>query len=72
MSTLSVDLFQVMTFATDPLSGNPAFVLSETEGADLALAGACDCLGAGRDTVTFRLANGDRRMAQVMAVTVPH
>lgn len=39
------NLFQVVTFAADPLHGNPAFVLTETGGAsDKALASACAML----------------------------
>jgi predicted PhzF superfamily epimerase YddE/YHI9 len=110
------NLFQIVTFATDPLHGNPAFVLSGADGAsDRALATACRILradvvavvgessgedtplrfftadgphgGAGhatlaaahavlrnglgaeraapRRSVTFHLANGDRREARV-------
>ena len=40
-------LFRVVTFAADPARGNPAFVLTEAEGAgDRALAAACAMLGA--------------------------
>ena len=39
------NLFQVVTFATDPLHGNPAFVLSEARGvSDAALMAACTIL----------------------------
>jgi PhzF family phenazine biosynthesis protein len=42
-----VNLFQVVTFATDPLHGNPAFVLSGAEGiSDDALMAACTILRA--------------------------
>ena len=41
------NLFQVVTFATDPLHGNPAFVLSGARGApDAALMAACTILRA--------------------------
>jgi len=41
------NLFQIVTFATDPLRGNPAFVLSGVGGAsDQALATACKILRA--------------------------
>jgi predicted PhzF superfamily epimerase YddE/YHI9 len=39
------NLFQVVTFATDPLHGNPAYVLSGARGAsDHVLATACAIL----------------------------
>ena len=39
------NLFQVVTFATDPLHGNPAFVLSGARGlTDAALMAACTIL----------------------------
>ncbi len=41
----SANLFQVVTFATDPLHGNPAFVLSGARGvSDAALMSACTIL----------------------------
>ncbi|HZT18297.1 MAG TPA: PhzF family phenazine biosynthesis protein [Dongiaceae bacterium] len=44
---LRANLFQVVTFATDPLHGNPAFVLSGArEASDHALAAACAILRA--------------------------
>jgi predicted PhzF superfamily epimerase YddE/YHI9 len=43
--SLSANLFQVVTFATDPLHGNPAFVLSGARGLpDSALMAACTIL----------------------------
>jgi len=40
-------LYQVVTFATDPLHGNPAYVLADADGAsDRALVGACEMLRA--------------------------
>ena len=42
-----VNFFQIVTFATDPLHGNPAFVLSGAAGlSDHALATACAILRA--------------------------
>ena len=42
-----VNLFQVVTFATDPLHGNPAFVLSGARGlSDDVLISACNILRA--------------------------
>ncbi|MFT3989305.1 PhzF family phenazine biosynthesis protein [Aestuariivirga sp.] len=47
MNLLGARLYQAVTFAADPLSGNPAFVLAGTQGAsDIALTGACDSLRA--------------------------
>jgi predicted PhzF superfamily epimerase YddE/YHI9 len=41
------DLYQIVTFARDPLRGNPAFVLGDVRGAsDAALAAACAILRA--------------------------
>jgi predicted PhzF superfamily epimerase YddE/YHI9 len=107
-----VNLFQVVTFATDPRRGNPAFVLGDPRDAsDHALAAGCAILrtdvvavvgepsggdtplrfftaegphggaghatlaaahivlrdrsGVGKGSVTFHLANGDRRAARV-------
>src|SRR5262245_18031986 len=111
--SVQAKLFQVVTFATDPLRGNPAFVLSGAgDASDQALAAACDILhadvlavvgetagdgtpirfytaegphpgaghatlaaahtvlrdgiaGNGGSSVTFLLANGDRRAARL-------
>jgi predicted PhzF superfamily epimerase YddE/YHI9 len=46
MTFSGVGLFQVVTFATDPRRGNPAFVLSDVgDASDSALASVCDLLG---------------------------
>ena len=44
---MRANLFQVVTFAADPLRGNPAFVLSGVgEASDRTLMGACAMLRA--------------------------
>jgi predicted PhzF superfamily epimerase YddE/YHI9 len=46
MRLQSAGLFQVVTFATDPRRGNPAFVLSDVgDASDGTLASVCDLLG---------------------------
>jgi predicted PhzF superfamily epimerase YddE/YHI9 len=120
VTPLQANLFQVVTFATSPLHGNPAFVLSDVGNApDSTLMDICSLLRVevigvidgpgerepglrfftaegshagpghsslaaahlvlrhasingeetprGRDTVAFRLANGDRRLARATA-----
>ena len=45
---VSASLCQVVTFASEPARGNPAFVLTDPGGApDDTLAGLCDMLSAG-------------------------
>ncbi len=54
------NLFQVVTFATDPLRGNPAFVLSGAgDASDHALASACTILRADIVAVVGEPSGGD-------------
>ncbi|HKF60119.1 MAG TPA: hypothetical protein VKB42_02085, partial [Dongiaceae bacterium] len=54
------NLFQVVTFARDPLHGNPAFVLSgASEASDHALARACAVLRADVVAVVGERSGGD-------------
>ena len=65
-------LFQVVTFATDPLHGNPAFVLSGARDAsDHALATACAILRADVIAVVGEPADGDTPL-RFFTMTGPH
>ncbi len=58
--TAQVSFFQVVTFATHPLHGNPAFVLSRTgDASDRTLAAACAILRADVVAVVGESSEGD-------------
>jgi predicted PhzF superfamily epimerase YddE/YHI9 len=68
---LRADLFQIITFASDPHRGNPAFVLRDAGAGHATLAAAHVVLreganGNGRapETVTFHLPDGSQRVAR--------
>ena len=67
-----VNFFQIVTFATDPLHGNPAFVLSGAAGlSDHALATACAILRADVAAVVGE-PSGDGTSLRFFAPEGPH